>query len=363
MREEPSEPARDVEPDERPFAPEAFEQAACDPEQEHVAEQMKDVGVHEHMREEPHRRRCARAPSVAESRHLIDGLHEAQHARLERVIGGGQRWAALVHMRLNERIGLRRKAVHREGNMRIRVTLQDGVEVGCGCRDALVGELIRVHPKHVNQTADQDQRVGGPGPLIDGLIVPPRQKEKHARDATRFVSVIIEVVSDARKPFLRFAIRDGILIALTLVFSILDRMELPHGGMFIAIATGVLVPVVGFLLHEWGHLLGTWMSGAVGHAPSTLMAFFLFHFDVSKATRAQFLAMSFGGYLATFFVVLGLIVWVDLSRLSGMIALVLSVLGIGVTVALELPTTWRVWRGDVLPTGGVYVGEPGRKTG
>ena len=70
--------------------------------------------------------------------------------------------------------------------------------------------------------------------------------------------------------------------------------------------------------------------------------------------------MSFGGYLATFFVVLGLIAWVDLSRLSGMIALVLSVLGIGVTVALELPTTWRVWRGDALPTGGVYVGEPGK---
>ena len=64
--------------------------------------------------------------------------------------------------------------------------------------------------------------------------------------------------------------------------------------------------------------------------------------------------------LSLVFVVLGLIAWVDLSRLSGMIALVLSVLGIGVTVALELPTTWRVWRGDALPTGGVYVGEPGK---
>ena len=170
-------------------------------------------------------------------------------------------------------------------------------------------------------------------------------------------------MSDVRKPFLRFAIRDGILIALTLAFTILDRMELPHGGILIAMVAGVFVPVVGFLLHEWGHLLGTWMSGAIGHAPSSLMAFFLFHFDVSKSTRAQFLAMSFGGYLATFFVVLGLIAWVDLNRLSGMIALVLSVLGIGVTVALELPTTWRVWRGDALPTGGVYVGEPGGKTG
>jgi len=165
-------------------------------------------------------------------------------------------------------------------------------------------------------------------------------------------------VSDARKPFLRFAIRDGLLIALTLLVSVLDRMELPHVATAIAIVTGELVPVVGFLLHEWGHLLGTWMSGSVAHAPSTLMAFFLFHYDVSKSTRAQFLAMSLGGYMATFFVVLGLIAWVDLSRLSGMIALVLSVLGIGVTVALELPTTWRVWRGDALPTGGVYVGEP-----
>lgn len=167
---------------------------------------------------------------------------------------------------------------------------------------------------------------------------------------------MLEVVPDPlKRPFLRFAMRDASLTALTLALAFFD-----HGSdsLILAILTGVMVPVLGFLLHEWGHLFGTWFSGGIAHAPRSLGSFFLFYFDVEKSTRKQFLAMSFGGYLATFFVVLGLIAWIDLSRWTGMIAAVLSVLGIGVTVALELPTTWKVWRGDRLPTGGVYIGEP-----
>ena len=159
-----------------------------------------------------------------------------------------------------------------------------------------------------------------------------------------------------RRAFLRFALRDAGLTALTLTLATIEHEG--ESTIVIGLLVGVLVPVLGFLLHEWGHLAGTWLSGGVAHAPRSLASFFLFHFDVEKSTRAQFLAMSFGGYLATFFVVLALLAWVDLSRLSGMVALVLSVLGIGVTVALEVPTTWRVWRGAPLPTGGVYVGEP-----
>jgi hypothetical protein len=33
-------------------------------------------------------------------------------------------------------------------------------------------------------------------------------------------------------------------------------------------------------------------------------------------------------------------------------------IGIGVTFAREVPTTWRVARGGPLPTGGVYRGTP-----
>ncbi len=68
--------------------------------------------------------------------------------------------------------------------------------------------------------------------------------------------------------------------------------------------------------------------------------------------------MSCGGYLATLGVVGLLAAWIDPSRTSGRIALVLSVIGIGVTFARELPTTWRVARGGPLPTGGVYRGTP-----
>lgn len=68
--------------------------------------------------------------------------------------------------------------------------------------------------------------------------------------------------------------------------------------------------------------------------------------------------MSYGGYLATLGVIALLACWIDVSRWSGVIALALSVIGIGVTFARELPTTWSVARGGPLPTGGVYRGTP-----
>jgi hypothetical protein len=49
---------------------------------------------------------------------------------------------------------------------------------------------------------------------------------------------------------------------------------------------------------------------------------------------------------------------VDPTRTSGQLTLVLSVIGIGVTFAREVPTTWRVANGGPLPTGGVYRGTP-----
>ncbi len=162
------------------------------------------------------------------------------------------------------------------------------------------------------------------------------------------------------RPFLPFAIRDAVILAITLGVVWLDASlaDRDMAAMVFGVLAGLLVPYAGFLAHEWGHLAGTLLSGGRAHAPSSLVTFFLFFFDVETSTRRQFLAMSYGGYLATLVVVALLAVWIDVSRISGVIALALSVIGIGVTFARELPTTWSVARGGPLPTGGVYRGTP-----
>lgn len=162
------------------------------------------------------------------------------------------------------------------------------------------------------------------------------------------------------RPFVRFAVRDAVLLAITLAVVALDARFGDRGapGVTAGVLAGLLVPYAGFLVHEWGHLAGTLLSGGRAHAPASLATFFLFFFDVEASTRRQFLWMSYGGYLATLGVIALLAAWIDPSRTSGLVALVLSVIGIGVTFARELPTTWRVARGGPLPTGGVYRGTP-----
>ncbi len=127
-------------------------------------------------------------------------------------------------------------------------------------------------------------------------------------------------------------------------------------GGAVAVAAGVGAGVVGFLMHEWGHLAGAKLSGGVAHIPSKLTSPFLFHFNVKESTRAQFAWMSLGGFAAT--AVASRFIWKTVPRgaLSGRIALVTTAAGIAVTVAAELPTFIRVVRGGPLPHGGVYAG-------
>jgi hypothetical protein len=119
-------------------------------------------------------------------------------------------------------------------------------------------------------------------------------------------------------------------------------------------ACGVLVTVTAFLAHEWGHWIGAVASGGRVARPRGTSAF-LFHYDTGRSTRAQFLWMSAGGYVASAIGLAIIAAWADLATASGVVALALSGLGVAVTLVLEVPTTVRVARGGPLPTGGVYI--------
>lgn len=161
--------------------------------------------------------------------------------------------------------------------------------------------------------------------------------------------------------FYRFLVRDLLLLGVTIGLALADAALREGGGAVattVGVLTGAMAALAAFLLHEWGHLLATLGSGGKAHPPPRLWAVFLFHFDVEKSTRRQFLAMSYGGYAATALAVILLATWIDLGHVSGVTGLVLSVLGIGATLVLEIPTTVRVARGGKLPSGGVYEGQP-----
>lgn len=160
--------------------------------------------------------------------------------------------------------------------------------------------------------------------------------------------------------FARFAVRDAGVLAATVGLAMLDARVRPGGGIdaiALGLVTGFFCVVSGFLAHEWGHLVGCFLSGAEVHAPKRLVTVFLFHYGVARSTPKQFLWMSYGGYLASMVGMAVILAWADLTTVSGITAVVLAGLGIAVTFALEIPTTIRVARGGPLPGhGGVYVG-------
>jgi hypothetical protein len=159
----------------------------------------------------------------------------------------------------------------------------------------------------------------------------------------------------------KLVVRDAVVLALTVVAVVVDaEQRLGSGwvGGAAGVVTGALVALSGFLLHEWGHLAGSLGSGAEVFYPSRLAAPLLFHFDVKRNDRRQFLWMSAGGYIAS---ALGLaVVWwlVRLDAWSGRTALLLAGGGTLVTVIVEVPTTIRVARGQPLP-GGYAFRDPG----
>ncbi len=156
----------------------------------------------------------------------------------------------------------------------------------------------------------------------------------------------------------RFAVRDVVVTALVVWAYLVERGATTQDGVvrfwLLTVGVGVGCALVGFLLHEWGHLLGSVWSGSVVHFSPRLTSVFLFHFDTRANDRRQFMWMSMGGYLASAIGLVAVGCAVSPERASGRIAIALVALGVLVTLVLEVPTTIRVWRGGALPDGAIF---------
>ena len=154
--------------------------------------------------------------------------------------------------------------------------------------------------------------------------------------------------------------RDVGLLALTLFAWQLDGAARTAGSALewaTAPIAGALTAIVGYLFHEWGHLVAARASGAVVRLPERASEVFLFNFHSDRNSARQFLAMSLGGYAASVIVIALLLVVLPLQTLAGKIALTLVGLGVLATAILELPPFFSVLRGGPLPRGTAYVGD------
>ncbi len=107
--------------------------------------------------------------------------------------------------------------------------------------------------------------------------------------------------------WLKLAARDAVLLA---AFAALWWWAAPLTGDdgpvadFLGLAAGLGIGVGHYLLHEWGHATGGLLSGSVIRPAASLRSRFLFSFDSKQNSRAQFLVMSFSGFLVT-----GVVIW------------------------------------------------------
>lgn len=153
-------------------------------------------------------------------------------------------------------------------------------------------------------------------------------------------------------------LRDLLLIAVSIGLLLLAH-DLEAGTSMlrvpVALLAGAMLAVTGYLLHEWGHLLGALFSRSVVQLPDGVTDVFLFRFDTGLNTSRQFLWMSLGGFVASGIVVYAYATRLSADRLADQTALVLTGLGVIATIILEFPPAWRVLRGGPMPGGAAFV--------
>ncbi len=133
-------------------------------------------------------------------------------------------------------------------------------------------------------------------------------------------------------------LRDALLVAATL--WLWSRLPAAHDAASIAlhIAAALMTALSGYLVHEWGHLLGAWIAGSNYRLPAhPFETFFLFRFDNLHNSRAQYFTMGMGGFAASLLMVALLLWQLPAGMLASWIALGLTAAGVLATFIIHCP--------------------------
>lgn len=101
-----------------------------------------------------------------------------------------------------------------------------------------------------------------------------------------------------------------------------------------------------YLAHEWGHFAGARFSGGVSPVLKKPRSFFMFDFKHDKSTRGQFLAMSAGGPITNWILVISLLIVIPMETASqAMLLAATTAIAVSVSV-FEVPVIRGVMYGQ-----------------
>lgn len=158
--------------------------------------------------------------------------------------------------------------------------------------------------------------------------------------------------------FRSFAIRDIGILLMTIGLWTWSRLLEPHTTLasIVSISAGVGAAVCAYNLHEWGHLLGAYLTDSVFTPARRLISPFLFSYSADHNTRRQFLIMSLTGFAATAAFLIAFVLWMPQDQLAGRVALRGAVLLAMLTVIIEFPIFFRALFGSSVPRTGMFDG-------
>ncbi len=159
-------------------------------------------------------------------------------------------------------------------------------------------------------------------------------------------------MTETHARFSKLAVRDVTILVVGVVLW-LGFADWSAGDTALAdfsgLVVGGLVGIGGYLLHEWGHLLGALATRSHVEAPSRLTSGFLFSFDSKRNDLRQFLVMSFSGFAMTALVVWAFYAFLPDGLLATRVARGIALVGAFLTVFIELPLVGYALLGRGLP--------------
>ena len=150
------------------------------------------------------------------------------------------------------------------------------------------------------------------------------------------------------RSFPSLALRDSFILAATVVLWLTSPQD--HWLQYL---TGGLTGLCFLLLHEWGHLYGAYRASAVVR-PGPIWGPFLFDADSQANSRSQFLSLSLWGFAATGVMLCFFALWMPWDHTAGLISWYIAITLASLTVIIEFPIAWRVYRGKSIPSVEIY---------
>ncbi|MEM7001009.1 MAG: hypothetical protein AAF529_09485 [Pseudomonadota bacterium] len=150
------------------------------------------------------------------------------------------------------------------------------------------------------------------------------------------------------RPFRKLMLRDGVIGLSTATLWLLR-----DGSAWQNYLTGGLTGLCFLLLHEWGHLFGAARKQAVVY-PAPLWGPFLFDADSQANNREQFLSLSVWGFYVTGLMLLVFLAFMPWDQTAGRIAWYAALTLSALTVVIEFPIAWRVYRHGSIPPVEIY---------